>query len=69
MTNRYFYQADIATFLAEETNSIFGKMLRADELDTTRSQEYTNIPWSQTRQTNHLSQLRHMERTDGVKRI
>ena len=44
MTNRYFYQADIATFLAEETNSIFGKMLRADELDTTRSQEYTNIP-------------------------
>ena len=31
MTNRYFYQADIATFLAEETNTIFGKMSRADE--------------------------------------
>jgi hypothetical protein len=33
MTNRYFYQADIATFLAEDTNTIFGKMSRADEMD------------------------------------
>jgi hypothetical protein len=33
MTNRYFYQADIATFLAEDTNSIFGKMSPADEMD------------------------------------
>ena len=31
MTNRYFYQADIATFLAEDTNSIFGKMSRAQK--------------------------------------
>ena len=33
MTNRYFYQENIATFLAEDTNSIFGKMSRADEMD------------------------------------
>ena len=38
MTNRYFYQADIATFLAEDTNSIFGKMSRADEMDTAHSE-------------------------------
>ena len=44
MTNRYFYQADIATFLAEGTNSIFGKMSRADEMDTASTQKFA---WEQ----------------------
>lgn len=44
MTNRYFYQADIATFLAEDTNSIFGKMSRADEMDTASTQKFA---WEQ----------------------
>ena len=44
MTNRYFYQADIATFLAEDTNSIFGKMSLADEMDTASTQKFA---WEQ----------------------
>jgi hypothetical protein len=40
MTNRYFYQEDIATFLAEDTNTIFGKMSRADEMDTASTQKF-----------------------------
>lgn len=34
MINRYFYQSDIASFLAEDTDTIFGKMSRADEMNT-----------------------------------
>lgn len=40
MTNRYFYQASIATFLTEDNNSIFGKMSRADEMDTASTQKF-----------------------------
>ena len=40
MTNRYFYQANIATFLAEDTNSIFGQMSLADEMDTASTQKF-----------------------------
>ena len=44
MINRYFYQADIATFLAEDTDSIFGKMSRADEMNTASTQKFA---WEQ----------------------
>ena len=44
MTNRYFYQANIATFLAEDTNSIFGQMSLADEMDTASTQKFA---WEQ----------------------
>lgn len=44
MTNRYFYQSDIATFLAEDTNTIFGQMSRADEMDTASTQKFA---WEQ----------------------
>ena len=44
MTNRYFYQENIATFLAEDTNSIFGKMSLADEMDTASTQKFA---WEQ----------------------
>lgn len=44
MTNRYFYQEDIATFLAEDTDTIFGKMSRADEMDTASTQKFA---WEQ----------------------
>lgn len=40
MIARYFYQADIQTFLAEDTDSIFGKMSRADEMDTASTQKF-----------------------------
>lgn len=40
MTNRYFYQASIDVFLSENTNSIFGKMSRADEMDTASTQKF-----------------------------
>ncbi len=40
MINRYFYQSDIGTFVAEDTNAIFGKMLHADEMDTSATQKY-----------------------------
>lgn len=44
MTNRCFYQADITKFLAEDTNSIFGKMSLADEMDTASTQKFA---WEQ----------------------
>ena len=44
MTNRYFYQSDIATFLTEDTNTIFGQMSRADEMDTASTQKFA---WEQ----------------------
>jgi hypothetical protein len=44
MTNRFFYQADIATFLSENTDQIFGVMARADEMDTAATQKFA---WSQ----------------------
>ena len=40
MINRYFYQSDIASFLAEDTDTIFGKMSRADEMDTASTQKF-----------------------------
>ena len=44
MTNRFFYQSDIATFLSEDTNTIFGQMSRADEMDTASTQKFA---WEQ----------------------
>ena len=44
MINRYFYQSDIKSFLAEDTDAIFGKMSRADEMDTTSTQKFA---WEQ----------------------
>lgn len=44
MTNRYFYQSNIATFLSEDTNTIFGQMSRADEMDTASTQKFA---WEQ----------------------
>ena len=44
MTNRYFYQSDVATFLSEDTNTIFGQMSRADEMDTASTQKFA---WEQ----------------------
>ena len=44
MTNRYFYQSDITTFLSEDTNTIFGQMSRADEMDTASTQKFA---WEQ----------------------
>lgn len=44
MTNRYFYQSDIATFLSEDTNTIFGQMSHADEMDTASTQKFA---WEQ----------------------
>ena len=40
MINRYFYQSDIASFLTEDTDTIFGKMSRADEMDTASTQKF-----------------------------
>ena len=40
MINRYFYQSDIASFLAEDIDTIFGKMSRADEMDTASTQKF-----------------------------
>ena len=44
MINRYFYQSDITSFLAEDTDTIFGKMSRADEKDTISTQKFA---WEQ----------------------
>ncbi len=44
MINRYFYQSNVKSFLAEETDSIFGKMSRADEMDTAATQKFA---WEQ----------------------
>ena len=44
MINRYFYQADVASFLTEDTDAIFGKMARADEMDTASTQKFA---WEQ----------------------
>ncbi len=44
MINRYFYQSDVMSFLAEDTDAIFGKMSRADEMDTASTQKYA---WEQ----------------------
>ena len=40
MINRYFYQSDVKSFLAEDTDTIFGKMSRADEMDTASTQKF-----------------------------
>ena len=47
MINRYFYQADVATFLAEDTDTIFGKMSRADEMNTAATQKFA---WPEKRE-------------------
>lgn len=44
MTNRYFYQSDVATFLSEDTNTIFGQVSLADEMDTASTQKFA---WEQ----------------------
>ena len=44
MTNRFFYQADIAIFLSDSTDKIFGVMARADEMDTAATQKFA---WTQ----------------------
>ena len=44
MINRYFYQSDVKSFMAEDTNAIFGKMSRADEMDTASTQKFA---WEQ----------------------
>ena len=44
MINRYFYQSDIARFLSKDTDSIFGKISRADEMDTASTQKFA---WEQ----------------------
>ena len=44
MINRYFYQSDVKSFLAEDTDAIFGKMSRADEMDTASTQKFA---WEQ----------------------
>lgn len=44
MINRYFYQSDAKSFLAEDTDAIFGKMSRADEMDTASTQKFA---WEQ----------------------
>ena len=44
MTNRYFYQSDVATFLSKDMNTIFGQMSRADEMDTASTQKFA---WEQ----------------------
>ena len=40
MINRYFYQSDVASFLTEDTDTIFGKISRADEMDTASTQKF-----------------------------
>lgn len=44
MINRYFYQSDVMSFIAEDTDAIFGKMSRADEMDTASTQKFA---WEQ----------------------
>lgn len=44
MINRYFYQSDVKSFLTEGTDTIFGKMSRADEMDTASTQKFA---WEQ----------------------
>lgn len=44
MIARYFYQEDIATFLAEDSETIFGKIAHADEMDTSATQKFA---WEQ----------------------
>ena len=44
MINRYFYQSDVMSFIAEDTDAIFGKMSRADEMDTVSTQKFA---WEQ----------------------
>ncbi len=44
MIARFFYQEDIATFLAEDSDSIFGKIAHADEMDTAATQKFA---WEQ----------------------
>lgn len=38
MIARYFYQEDIARFIAEDSEAIFGKIAHADEMDTASTQ-------------------------------
>ena len=40
MIYRYIYQSDVKSFLAEDTDAIFGKMSRADEMDTASTQKF-----------------------------
>lgn len=44
MTNRFFYQSEIAPFLSLSTDEIFGVMAQADEMDTAATQKFA---WSQ----------------------
>ncbi len=44
MIARYFYQEDIARFIAEDSEAIFGKIAHADEMDTASTQKFA---WEQ----------------------
>ena len=44
MINRYFYNSTLSEFLKESVDKIFGKMSRADEMDTASTQKFA---WEQ----------------------
>ena len=44
MINRYFYKSSLSDFVNESSDEIFGKMSRADEMDTAATQKYA---WEQ----------------------
>ncbi len=44
MINRYFYRSTLSEFVNDSVDEIFGKMSRADELDTASTQKYA---WEQ----------------------
>ena len=44
MINRYFYKSSLSDFVNDSSNEIFGKMSRADEMDTSSTQKYA---WEQ----------------------
>lgn len=44
MINRYFYKSSLSDFVNDSSDEIFGKMSRADEMDTSSTQKYA---WEQ----------------------
>ena len=44
MINRYFYRSSLSDFVIDSADEIFGKMSRADEMDTASTQKYA---WEQ----------------------
>ena len=44
MINRYFYRSSLSDFVIDSVDEIFGKMSRADEMDTASTQKYA---WEQ----------------------